>query len=284
MAENQIEEILNKYSNEDAQKILKVLNKYSDKEIKALITQATKNPKQSSEAYNLNGNIAKFGVISDTHIGNKCYDEPLMDAASKEFNRRKVDFVVHGGDICDGLYTNRQGHVFELDQIGADEQVEKAIQELGKIKRPLFFITGNHTWNTFYKNAGYDIGRTLEKSLDDCVYLGNAQGDLALDYDKKIRLIHPDGGSSYALSYKPQKIIESLEGGTKPEVLIIGHFHKAEYLFYRNVHTLQAGCLESQTPFMKNKGLSAHKGFWIVTAKVNKDGISKFVPEFYPAY
>ena len=77
-------------------------------------------------------------------------------------------------------------------------------------------------------------------------------------------MLHPDGGSSYAISYKSQKIVESLEGGVKPEVLHIGHFHKAEYLFYRNIHVFQNGCLQSQSKFMKGKHLSAHRGFWII--------------------
>lgn len=263
--------------------ILKALREsnLTDSEIKAMLK--SKKP-ATSKVYRLGGRDVYYGVISDSHIGNKAYDSPLADLAAKTFNKEKVDFVLHGGDICDGLYTNRPGHVFELDQIGADDQVERAIEELDKIKRPIFAITGNHTWNTFFKNAGYDIGRRLEERVSNLTYLGNAEGTVELSKGVRIQLLHPDGGTAYAISYRPQKIIESLDGGSKPSIMHIGHFHKAEYIFYRNVHTFQNGTLCSQTPFMKGKNLAAHKGFWLVRAKINKMGVTQIEPKFVPAY
>jgi len=98
-------------------------------------------------------------------------------------------------------------------------------------------------------------------------------------------MLHPDGGSSYAISYKSQKIIESLEGGHKPNVLLIGHFHKSEYIFYRNIHCIQAGTLEGQTKFMKGNHLSAHKGFWLLDIESNTKGdVTAFGSTFYPSY
>ena len=32
------------------------------------------------------------------------------------------------------------------------------------------------------------------------------------------------------------KMIEAMESDSKPNILAVGHYHKAEYLFYRNVH------------------------------------------------
>ena len=63
------------------------------------------------------------------------------------------------------------------------------------------------------------------------------------------------------------------------------HYHKAEYLFYRNVHALQTGCFQSQTPFTRGKGISVHIGGWIVTIKVDEYGtIQRITPEFIPFY
>jgi hypothetical protein len=47
---------------------------------------------------------------------------------------------------------------------------------------------------------------------------------------------------------------------------------------------MQNGCLEHQTSFMKGRHLSAHMGYWVVTADVTKDGVKKIVPEFFPVY
>jgi hypothetical protein len=78
-------------------------------------------------------------------------------------------------------------------------------------------------------------------------------------------LIHPSGGSSYAISYRSQKIVEQIEGGTKPNMLLIGNYHKAEWMpSYRNVSVCQVGAFQAQTPFMLTKGLAAHVGGWIM--------------------
>lgn len=228
-----------------------------------------------------------YGVISDTHIGHKCYDSKLMDRAALEFKKRKVDFIIHGGDILEGHYeSKRAGSVFELEHIGGDEQVKRAIKELKKIdtKTPIYAVVGNHEHNTFGKMSGFDIGERLAENLPNFTNLGTQHGYVDLPFGKQIQIIHPDGGTAYALSYKVQKIAESLESGKKPNILHVGHFHKAEYLFYRNIHIIQNGCFESQTPFMKNNHISAHKGFWIVTADISKNGVERIVPEFFPCY
>jgi predicted phosphodiesterase len=272
--------------NDEDKSILKIIknSKLSDNEIKTLLKGSKEIP-NSGKPYSIKGEKFSFGVFGDTHIGHKCFDTALADYAINEFNKRKVDFVVHSGDICEGHYeSKRQGSVFDLAHIGGDSQIEEAVKYLSKLKRPLYFITGNHETNTFYKQCGFDIGKQIEKKIPNSHYLGIQEGEINLPHHQKINVIHPDGGTAYAISYNPQKIIESLEGGKKPAILLIGHYHKAEYLFYRNVHMLQTATLESQTPFQKNLHISAHKGFWIVNAEISKDGISKFVPEFYPAY
>jgi hypothetical protein len=42
--------------------------------------------------------------------------------------------------------------------------------------------------------------------------------------------------------------------------------------------------LQSQTSFMREMGLRADKGFYILDIEVGKNGVSKFGQEFYPAY
>jgi predicted phosphodiesterase len=250
-----------------------------------IVLQGTKVLKSTGRPYSVKGKTITFGVFGDSHIGHQSFDGRLMDFAIDVFNKRKVDFVVHTGDVCEGHYENkRQGSVLELTHIGGDAQVKEAVRYLSRLQRPLYFVTGNHETNTFYKMGGFDIGLQLKEKLPGSRYLGIQHGIINLNDGKKIQIIHPDGGTAYALSYKSQKIAESLEGGTKPDILLIGHFHKAEYLFYRNIHILQTATLQSQTPFMKNNHISAHKGFYIVTATIGKAGVSKIIPEFFPAY
>jgi hypothetical protein len=86
-------------------------------------------------------------------------------------------------------------------------------------------------------------------------------------------------------SYKMQKYINALPGGEKPNILLQGHYHKAEYLFYRNIHGFDAGALQKQTIFMKKKQTPSMTGYWIIDAYTNKKGsLSRIKPEFVPFY
>lgn len=115
----------------------------------------------------------------------------------------------------------------------------------------------------------------------DLVYLGQYQGQMAVG-DIKIRVLHPDGGGAYAVSYKAQKIAEQIPSGTKPHILGIGHYHTANYLFYRNMHIFNLGCFEGQTPYEMRKGLNPAVGGWIVNVHYSGDTITSLTPIFVP--
>jgi predicted phosphodiesterase len=258
----------------------------SQAEVKNLLKhKGVRNETYPNQPFKVKGTKFSIGVFGDTHIGSKFYDPEVMKYAAQVFNERKVNFVVHTGDITEGHYENkRQGSVFELTEIGGDAQVDRAVKELSQIKQPLYLITGNHEHNTFYKLCGFDVGRQIADRLPNVNYLGNAKGVIELPFGQKIEAIHPDGGSSYAISYKPQKIVESLEGGSKPAILLIGHFHKQLHMDYRNIQTFMTGTLQSQTTFMRNNHLAAHKGFYVIDFEVGKNGIKSISPTWYKAY
>jgi predicted phosphodiesterase len=273
--------------NEEEQKILKLVKnaKLTPEEVRVLLKHKDERPVQKKQPYEVKATHMRIGVFGDTHIGSKFYDAKLMKYAASVFNQKDIDFVVHVGDITEGHYeSKRAGSVLELTEIGGDAQVARAVKELSQIKKPIYGITGNHEHNTFYKLCGFDVGNAIQDKLPNFHYLGNMSAIIKLPFGKKLELLHPGGGSAYALSYRPQKIVESLEGGKKPDILLIGHYHKAMSMFYRNVHVVQTGTLQSQSSFMKEMGLAAHKGFYVLDIEVGKNGVKKFTPEFYPAY
>ncbi len=276
-------------------KLIKKLKKkgYDLDAISSLANASKKLRRQDSSVYNISNDHTKMLVFGDTHIGHKQYDPKLMNTAIKVAKSENVDLLVCTGDIADGWYQNRPAAIFEQDAIGFDNQLEKSVKEFskfGELNKPLVYITGNHEYNTFVRGAGVEFGNVFKLRLDkegiENYYLGNAEADIKLETGSKIKLLHPDGGSSYAISYKSQKIIESLQGaGEKlPDVAFIGHFHKAEYIYYQGVHTFQTGTLMGQSKFMRGKGIPAHKGFWIVDLYSKKNGkVDKIIPQFYPS-
>jgi len=275
------------YQDSDEMKYLKKKG-YNIDDIVGLAKALEKQGQANTTAYTIGGNSHKFILFGDTHIGHIQYDKQLMKHLNKVSKKEKVDFVAHTGDIFDGWYQNRPSSIFEQNAIGFDRQMAMAVEELSQLEVPIHFITGNHSYNTFVRGAGIEAGPVLETKLKEkgleAYFLGNAEGDIYLN-NTLLRLLHPDGGSAYAISYKPQKIVEALESGKKPNILAIGHFHKAEYLFYRNVNIFQTGTLCGQTKFMKGKGLAAHKGFWLVELQTKDNGqIDSIIPKFYPSY
>jgi DNA polymerase II small subunit/DNA polymerase delta subunit B len=81
------------------------------------------------------------------------------------------------------------------------------------------------------------------------------------------------------------KMIEAMQGGDKPNILAVGHYHKIEYISYRNVHAFQTGTFQAQTPWMRGKGIAAMMGGWIVEVDVDGDGsIRSIKQELIPYY
>lgn len=228
--------------------------------------------------------VIKFAIMGDTQLGSKytqlTYLNQFYDICEKE----GIKDVYHTGDLVEGLKM-RVGHEYELYTVSADDMKNDVILNYPKREGiTTHFISGNHD-ASIYKQVGYDICKAVSEARPDMDYLGRDTAIVYLTPNCTLELRHPWDGSSYALSYKIQKMIEGMESDSKPNILAVGHYHKAEYLFYRNVHALQTGCFQGQTPFTRGKGISIHLGGWIVTIRVDKDGyIQGFAPEFIPFY
>jgi len=215
----------------------------------------------------------RIGLTGDRHFGSLYHAQDALAAFYEYAEQQGVETIFDAGDILSGHKVFR-GHEFELRDIGMDAQIHRVKEATPKSKIITKFITGNH--DASFKNlVGVSVGAQIEREVENHVFLGEEQASVVFSTPKgdfNLMLIHPGGGSAYALSYKPQKIVESLEGGKKPNMLAIGHFHKAEMMpSYRNVAVFQAGTFEKQTPFMARQGLAAHVGGWVVDVTVGEN-------------
>lgn len=228
--------------------------------------------------------VIKFAIMGDTQLGSKYTQLTHLHSFYDICEREGITDVYHTGDITEGLKM-RVGHEYELYAVSADDMRDDVVKNYPS--RPgitTHFITGNHD-ASIYKQVGYDIGAAIANARSDMEYLGRDCALVNLTPNCTLELRHPWDGTAYALSYKIQKMIEAMESDSKPNILAVGHYHKAEYLFYGNVHALQTGCFQGQTPFTRGKGISVHMGGWIVTVRVDKDGhIQGFAQEFIPYY
>lgn len=278
--------------NKELSDIEKILKKHdlTAKDLKNILAsgKGEKNGPQSHHSYQVpfNSKRIKFGVVSDPHIGHKNYQPQIMEHAAKYGKRQGWEFLMMPGDILEGM-SGRDGHVYELSHLGATEQLNYGVEQLSQFEMPIYGITASNShdgWYSSKKNMGLEIGPELEKKIENFHFLGYDEADLELDNGLKLRMRHPGDGTAYAESYKLQKYINSITGGDKPNFLAQGHYHKALYMLYRNIHAIESGSLESQTIFMKKRNTPSVTGYWNIDMAGDETGISRIRPEFVAFY
>ncbi len=201
----------------------------------------------------------RIGLISDTHLGSKYQQLTALYDAYKIFDEKDVDFILHAGDIIDGVDMYR-GQAQEIFQHGADDQRKYAVEvypKPQKAKLKTYVIGGQHD-RSFYRDKGYDIVEHICEEREDLVYRGFFSAQFEIK-GLPIRLEHPGSGVAYARSYAPQKIIENMMGyintspsAVKPVFMAMGHWHTPLHLpVYMGVDAVTLPCFQSQTPFMQ---------------------------------
>jgi hypothetical protein len=212
-------------------------------------------------------NCSKYERLDALHA---CYDI---------FEQEGINHVFLTGNFIEGecRFNKHEIHVH-----GLEAQVQYFIQNFPhRDGITTFFVAGDDHEGWFYQREGIDVGLHTQMvarqwGRDDLVYLGYMERDVCIvspNGKTRIRVVHPGGGSAYAVSYTAQKLVESYSGGEKPDILLMGHYHKAEMLpAYRNVYAIQTGTLCDQSPFMRKKRLAADVGGWVCTAHIMDDG------------
>lgn len=212
--------------------------------------------------------VVRFAVASDQHLCSKYAREDCLNEFYDQVARRGITTVLNAGNWIDGEATFNK---FDLKVHGMDAQMRYLAEHYphrdGVVTAA---ITGADHEGWYSRREGIDVGQYAANTMkhagrSDWVDLGFMECFIPLVHSAtgastQLCLMHPGGGSSYALSYAPQRIVEGFDGGSKPAVLVIGHYHKSGYNLIRNVHTMQAGAFQDQTIFMRQKKLAAHVG------------------------
>lgn len=264
-------------------KVLRELKeKYSDGELRSILKGRGFGEKERpAVSINFAGEAVRFWFATDLHMGSEVYKAEFLDSLLKEAEGFGAEFGVIAGDVTEGL-SSRPGHVYELTHIGYASQLRYAIEQLSKWKGKLYCIDGNHDrW--YLKSNGAIIVEDICGQLPDAEFLGHDEGDINVN-GVKVRLFHGEDSSSYATSYRIQKLVESYTGGDKPNVLLVGHTHKQGYFFERHIHCVSGGALSTQSRWMRSKRLANHAGFWLIEMTVNDGDVSRFKCEWMPFY
>jgi predicted phosphodiesterase len=261
---------------------------------KSMVTTSLE-PPAGSEIHEIKSrggvSIMRFGVIADTHLASKYCRLDALGAMYDIFAADGIDTVFLLGNIVDG---EARFNTFDLLAHGIKEQTDYLIDNFPHREGVTTkFITGDDHEGWWIQREGINIGAHFESEAraqgrTDLHYVGHMEHNIELKRPQGsafVRLLHAGGGSSYAYSYSSQKILEAMQGGEKPTILLIGHYHKFDYTYPRGTHALQAGCFEDQTPFMRKKKLEAMLGGCSIEVHQDERGIVRsFGVRWYPFY
>lgn len=228
--------------------------------------------------------LFKFAIVTDTHFGSKYAQITWLHDFYKLAARKGIKTFFHAGDLSDGNGTHYPGQRFEMHLTGVDNLKNFIIKNYPKVAdAKTYIISGWHDLDLWTKE-GYDLLGRVSEIRKDLIYLGQNDSTFILG-NRRIYLIHPGGGTAYALSYKAQKLVESFSSEHKPHIIIIGHFHKAEFIpVLRNVFVFQGGCFQYQTPFAIRHNIQFQYGGWFVEMELDKKGIQTMKSQFIPFY
>jgi len=237
------------------------------------------------------GKEIKIGVLSDTHICSYHERLDVLEAAYDLYAKEGITQVFHAGNIIDGEFKFNR---YELHAHGVHDQCAYLADHYPQRDgMTTYYITGDCHEGWWQKDIGLNIGWYMQRwcedsGRNDLVHIGHLEQDVLFEQPHgtfRLRIIHPGGGTPYAISYPSQKMVESFQGGDKPHALIMGHFHKFDMSYPREVLTIMPGCVQDQTSFMRKKKLSAHVGFCVVTLGARVDGtLGQANCTFYPFY
>lgn len=207
-----------------------------------------------------------FGVVGDTHLGSKYERMDVLESLYDRFAAAGVDTVYHTGNWIDGeARFNKQ----DIYVHGLGGQVSNFVRKYPRREGiKTYIISGDDHEGWYVQREGINIGQYMENMArtpveeggggrDDLIDLGYMERDIEFAMPSgsaAIRVMHGGGGSTYAHSYTSQKYVEMLQGGEKPKIALVGHFHKFHYAYPREVHVIQPGCFFGNTKIETAEG------------------------------
>ncbi len=215
----------------------------------------------------------KLGLISDTHLCSDAERLDLIEAAYTRFQEDGIKTVIHSGDIMDGWEVYR-GHAQHIKTAGAHNQALYCVENYPVRKGiKTFFIGGNHDMKSFEKQGidqcslvvnGFTHNNKLVPARKDLVYLGQYSRMLMLPGEITAQVLHPHGGSAYAVSYPQQKRSREMRSDTRPHLQLSGHFHTFNWIVQDYTQMVALPAFQDETEFFIRLGFGRQMGFCIL--------------------
>ena len=238
------------------------------------------------------GQRSIIACLGDPHFGSKTQMlNELIDFVHVAY-KRGVRTMLCVGDWLDGVYRHSR---WEQTQHGFDEQCDHMVRKLPVLPGLSYVgILGNHD-DTFIDHSGMDVGRAMTEMFvaagrNDFQIIGDRGGMVRLARNEHergilVELWHGLGGGAYALTYKLQRKIESISLGSKPDLILGGHWHTSAYCVQRGIHAFASGCWQNGfSPFGKALGTTPATGSWIIEYAQTAEGTLREIEPTWVSY
>jgi hypothetical protein len=215
-----------------------------------------------------------IGSLSDLHLGSRyCMRAQLRDTVEYLYHERGVRVITSNGDNLDGDYKHGR---FEVSHVGLEAQTDDLYETMPQLPGLAYYaIDGNHD-DTLSDESGLVAGKYVEmefrrRGRNDWHHLGRRSAFLRVG-GVVINLWHPKGSIGYSTDYKLLKKIESYSPGSKPNILLTGHWHRYCVCESRGVigiacPTFQAGGSAFGNSLVGNPALGGLALSWQLTAE-----------------
>ena len=167
------------------------------------------------EIFSDENNRFRFGALGDNHAASKYERLDVLESLYGHFERAGISKVFHTGNWIDGeARFNRQ----DIVAFGLEGQARYLAKTYPKHTGITTYAIWGDDHEGWYTREGIDVGRYVEDVMHsegrtDWRNLGFLEAHVKLvnsntGASQIMAVVHPGGGSAYAISYKPQKIIE----------------------------------------------------------------------------
>jgi predicted phosphodiesterase len=212
--------------------------------------------------------------VSDTHIGSKFQQITSLKSFYKHADAKGVAAYLHAGDLLEGIHQAHRDAAYEQYAFGVDAQVNAVVKQYPKSNNgETLHIAGNHD-DWAFQNVGVTSGAMIEAKRPDMKYLGYHSAFVELGNMRFLIQHGSKGGSTYAKSYKAQKLIEGLADNerTQTDVAMFGHYHQDAYLGrYMGVFSFMLPCFKAQDRFLRMLGKNPTIGGLILEIETDRD-------------
>jgi len=220
------------------------------------------------------GGTVRIGIVSDTHIGSKFQQITSLRNFYKYADSKGVQAYLHGGDMLEGIHQAHRDAAYEQYAHGVDSQVNACVKQYPiSANGPTYFVDGNHdSWA--FENVGVTTGSMIAAKRDDLKYLGYHSAFVDLDSVRFLLQHGARGGSSYAKSYRIQKLVEGLADNERAatDVALFGHWHQDSYIGrYMGVFSYMLPCFKAQDRFLRSLGKNPTIGGLVLEIEFSRD-------------